>query len=94
MSLNDRFFFHTFPRPEQRESAEATLDRALDILSFMKEAGLVLAPEIVNWELPLEGGGACRSSNDEHASRSCRLENWIVTLPPLDRSLFLSTSTG
>jgi hypothetical protein len=80
MSLNDRFFFHTFPRPEQRESAEATLDRALDILSFMKEAGLVLAPEIVNWELPLEGGGV------EHLSilerRACFTE---LSIGELDR---------
>lgn len=57
MSLDDRFFFHTFPRPRPSESAEATRDRAVNILSFMKEAGLVLAPEIVKWKLPLQGGG-------------------------------------
>jgi hypothetical protein len=57
MSLNDRFFFHTFSRPVQDEPVDATLDRALGILSFMKERGLILAPEIVTWELPLQDGG-------------------------------------
>jgi len=57
MSPNDRFFFHTFPRPKQCELSEATQNRALSILRFMKEAGLVLAPEIVNWQLPLQEGG-------------------------------------
>jgi hypothetical protein len=80
MSLHDRFFFHTFPRSGQSESPEATLNRALDILSFMKEAGLVLAPEIVKWELPLQGGGV------EHLSilqrRACFTE---LSIAELDR---------
>jgi hypothetical protein len=80
MSSNDRFFFHTFPRPGQGESAQATLDRAINILSFMKEAGLVLAPEIVNWELPLQDGGV------EHLSilqrRACFTE---LSIGELDR---------
>jgi len=61
MSLNaahDRHFFHSFPRPKADESKEATLERGLNILSFMKECGLVLAPEIVDWDVGLISGGA------------------------------------
>jgi hypothetical protein len=57
MSASDRFFFHTFPRPKQGEPAEATLSRAVSILRFMKDAGLVLAPEIVTWEIGTPDGG-------------------------------------
>jgi hypothetical protein len=57
MSSSDRFFFHTFPRLHQDEAHEATLDRAVSILQFMKDTGLVLAPEIVTWEIPLPDGG-------------------------------------
>src|SRR5260370_27379241 len=60
MTLTDRYFFHTFPRPKQNEAPEAALDRAVEILRFMKEAGLVLAPEIVTWEIGVAGGGVDR----------------------------------
>jgi len=46
-----RQLFHSFPRPRSGEDPADTLSRGLAILEFMKEAGLVLAPEIVEWDL-------------------------------------------
>ncbi len=51
MQVRARFFFHTFPRPKPGEPPGETLDRALKILAFMADTGLVLAPEIVTWEI-------------------------------------------
>lgn len=48
---NDRRFFHSFPRPKKDESEDATLERGLAILTCIKEVGLILAPEIVDWDL-------------------------------------------
>jgi hypothetical protein len=45
-----RRFFHSFPRPKKNESGNETLLRGFRILSFMKRAGLILAPEIVKWD--------------------------------------------
>lgn len=53
---HDRRFFHSFPRPKQGESDGAVFDRGLEILAFMKEAGLVLAPEIVEWDVSVVSG--------------------------------------
>jgi hypothetical protein len=55
--MHDRYFFHSFPRPRTEESETATLERGLHILAFMKEIGLVLAPEVVIWNTDLIGGG-------------------------------------
>jgi hypothetical protein len=54
---NDRFFFHTFPRPKRDETAEETLSRAVEVLRFIKEGGLILAPELVTWRIPTQEGG-------------------------------------
>jgi hypothetical protein len=56
----DRLFFHSFPRPKAAESEEDTLERGLGILGFMKKVGLVLAPEIVDWDVSVISGGAER----------------------------------
>ena len=54
--MNERFFFHTFPRPRRGEPEEATFNRAIRILRYMADTGLVLAPEIVTWEIGVAGG--------------------------------------
>jgi hypothetical protein len=54
----DRHLYHSFPRPRADEFEDATLERGLSILAFMKEAGLVLAPEVINWDVSVIGGGA------------------------------------
>jgi hypothetical protein len=51
-----RYFFHTFPRGRKNEASADTLSRALKILRLMKEVGLVLAPENVEWKIPAEAG--------------------------------------
>jgi len=50
-NFSDRHFFRSFPRPKAGELAASTLNRGLAILAFMKESGLVLAPEIVEWDV-------------------------------------------
>jgi hypothetical protein len=52
-----RQFFHSFPRPKAGEDEDATLERGLAILAAMKTIGLVLAPEIVEWDLNQLVGG-------------------------------------
>ena len=55
----DRYFFHSFPRPKDTETTNQTFERGLKILSFMKNAGVVLAPEIVEWkDVPAITGNA------------------------------------
>ena len=49
--MTSRSFFHCFPRPKKGETADATLERGLQILKFMATAGLVLAPEVVEWDV-------------------------------------------
>ena len=46
----ERFFYHSFPRPRAEEDASSTPERGLQILAYMKEVGLVLAPEVVQWD--------------------------------------------
>lgn len=41
---------HSFPRPKQDETEDVTLNRALRILSLIKDIGLVLAPEVQKWD--------------------------------------------
>jgi hypothetical protein len=53
--MRDRHFFHSFPRPKKDEPENATLDRGLKILPLMHQAGLVLAPEIVKWNMSALG---------------------------------------
>ncbi|MBL8550925.1 MAG: hypothetical protein JNJ73_13145 [Hyphomonadaceae bacterium] len=50
MTKRRRYFFHSFPRPQQGETRQAHHERALKILAFMIETGLVLAPEVVSWD--------------------------------------------
>jgi hypothetical protein len=55
---NSRRFFHSFPRPRKGEPKEATLDRALNILALIKRTGMILAPEVVTWDMSVLGEGA------------------------------------
>ena len=56
--VRDRRFFHSFPRPKANEPESKTLERGLSILALMKDVGLVLAPEVVNWDVSVISGGA------------------------------------
>ena len=47
-----RFFYHSFPRPRRDESYEDTTARGWGLLKLIREIGLVLAPEIVEWYTP------------------------------------------
>jgi hypothetical protein len=49
--MDTRYFFHSFPRGKANERQDDTLARGLKILAFMKEVGIVLAPELVKWDI-------------------------------------------
>ncbi len=46
-----RVLTHSFPRPKRGESPSSTMDRAILILRSIREVGLVLAPEVIDWDL-------------------------------------------
>ena len=48
-----RFFYHSFPRPRQGETHSETASRGWAILRLMKKLGLILAPEVVEWHIPV-----------------------------------------
>ena len=45
-----RYFYHSFPRPRKCESYGETVQRGWAILQSLSRLGLILAPEIVEWE--------------------------------------------
>lgn len=51
-----RFFYHSFPRPRDGEPRERQISRGLGILRSIKQSGLILAPEIVEWHTPVSIG--------------------------------------
>ena len=53
MKNGARFFYHSFPRPRPGETPSQTADRGWAIFQSMEKLGLVLAPEVVEWEDPV-----------------------------------------
>jgi hypothetical protein len=51
-----RKFFHSFPRPRHSDTPEALNGRGLAILRLIKDIGLIIAPETVEWHVPLQDG--------------------------------------
>lgn len=49
--MRSRYFFHSFPRGKSGDAESDILERGLKILAFMKEVGIVLAPELVKWDI-------------------------------------------
>ena len=80
----ERFFYHSFPRPRAEEDASSTLERGLQILAYMKEVGLVLAPEVVQWD------ASALSTKDEKVQilqrRACFTELAQFELPEHSRT--------
>ena len=56
VKVEPRFFYHSFPRPRPGETYDETASRGWAILRSMKELGLVLAPELVEWHTPVSLG--------------------------------------
>ena len=56
MIPESRFFYHSFPRPSDEDSRGITIQKGLAILRLIKQTGLVLAPEIVEWHTPISIG--------------------------------------
>ena len=56
MKDEPRFFYHSFPRPRQGETHSETASRGWAILQLMKKLGLILAPEVVEWQTPVSLG--------------------------------------
>jgi hypothetical protein len=43
----ERYFYHSFPRRMRATTAE--IEKGCQILSIMRDVGLVMAPEVVTW---------------------------------------------
>ena len=56
MKAEPRFFYHSFPRPRQGETHSERVSRGWAILRSMEELGLILAPEVVEWQTPVSLG--------------------------------------
>jgi hypothetical protein len=52
----DRKFFHSFPRPRSSDTPETLIAKGMAILRLIKDLGLIVAPELVEWHVPLKGG--------------------------------------
>lgn len=52
----NNYFYHSFPRPRYNEGLENTIDRGLRILECLSKIGIVLSPEIIEWNQPLSDG--------------------------------------
>src|SRR5579862_9189077 len=50
----ERYFYHSFPRRGRNGPAE--VQRGLDILTLIRDFGLVLTPEVTSWEYPHADG--------------------------------------
>ena len=56
MTAIGRKFFHSFPRLRPSDTPETLNARGLAILRLIRDIGLIVAPEIVEWHVPLQGG--------------------------------------
>ena len=56
----ERYFYHSFPRRNRETAAE--IEKGCQILSIMRDNGLVMAPEIVKWEYEHADGSPPRTS--------------------------------
>lgn len=54
--MQERFFYHSFPRPHPNDSVEQVVAKGMRILENIKNLGLVMAPEIVEWKQPTVDG--------------------------------------
>lgn len=49
---SERSFYHSFPRKLSSEAPELVFAKGLEILKGIKNIGMVLAPEVVEWRIP------------------------------------------
>jgi hypothetical protein len=56
----ERYFYHSFPRRGRETTAE--IEKGCQILSMMRDFGLVMAPEIVKWQYDHADGSPPRTS--------------------------------
>ena len=54
--MTPRYFFHSFPRPHKRDTEADLRSRGLSILQEIPRTGIILAPEVIKWRLPLLDG--------------------------------------
>ena len=54
--MTSRYFYHSFPRPRGGPTRSQTIAKGWSILQSIKRLGLILAPEIVEWKIPVSIG--------------------------------------
>ena len=52
IDVSERSFYHSFPRKLTSETPEPVIAKRLEILTGVKNIGMVLAPEVVEWRIP------------------------------------------
>ena len=56
--METRFFYHSFPRRRQSETPDDQLRKGLKILEAIRDMGLLLTPEAIEWHQPTIQGPA------------------------------------
>jgi len=75
----ERYFYHSFPR--RGSNTDSEIDKGCKILSLICDAGLLLAPEVVNWQYPHADGSSPPRTQTYIQRRICFTE-----LAPADLS--------
>ncbi|HUZ93822.1 MAG TPA: hypothetical protein VMU57_02815, partial [Edaphobacter sp.] len=52
----ERTFYHSFPRRRASDTPEVINEKGLELLVAISQMGLILAPEVVEWSIPLSDG--------------------------------------
>ena len=48
--MDERYFYHSFPR--RGSSTEAEIDKGCKILASIRDFGLLLTPQLIEWQQP------------------------------------------
>ncbi len=56
IDVSERSFYHSFPRKLPSDTHELAIAKGLKLLKGIKNVGMVLAPEVVEWRIPQVDG--------------------------------------
>lgn len=49
--MKEHFFYHSFPRGKEKDSQQS-IDEGIAILESIRDSGLLLVPQVINWNRP------------------------------------------
>jgi hypothetical protein len=77
-AMQERFLYHSFPRRDRNSAVE--IDTGCKVLSLIRDAGLLLAPEVVKWQYSHADGTSPRKQEIQQ-TRVCFTELSPSELP-------------